>query len=59
MSSAGILPVAVATELQQLTQQGVGTTTTLLKKALQADKDLVATLLPTTTSDSGRVNIAA
>ena len=58
MNSIGALTSVAAAGLQQA-DQGAGTTVPMLKKAMQADKDLVAALLPAPSPENGRVDIRA
>ncbi|HLK58471.1 MAG TPA: hypothetical protein VKU00_18020 [Chthonomonadaceae bacterium] len=59
MSSIGGVTASVSAGLISQAEQNPGVAATLLNKALQADKDLVATLLPPTPSLSTGLDIRA
>ena len=61
MSGVGTVTGAVGAGLVRQAETDTGTSASLLQKALQADKNLVATLLPTPSSSSGSggLNISA
>lgn len=59
MSGVGALTGAVSAGVLRGAEQDTSTAATLLKKATQADKDLVATLLPTPASSVGSVDVRA
>ena len=59
MSAVAGLTGAVSAGVARGAEQDTAVAATLLKKATQADKDLVATLLPTPASANGGVDIRA
>ncbi len=59
MSGVGALTGAVSAGVLRGAEQDTGTAVILLKKATQADKDLVATLLPPPAPTNGSVDIRA
>ncbi len=59
MSAVGSLTGTVSAGVLRGAEQDTATAATLLKKATQADKDLVATLLPTPAPANGGVDIRA
>ena len=53
MAAIGGVTASVGVGLIAQAEQNVGTSASLLKKAVQADKDLVATLLPPPPANGG------
>lgn len=59
MSAVGALTGAVSAGVLRGAEQDTAVAATLLKKATQADKDLVTTLLPTPAPANGSVDVRA
>ena len=59
IDSVGGAGASVTGSVLRAADQNIAVAATLLKKITEADKNLVNTLLPTSTGTAGRLNIAA
>lgn len=59
IGSTQSVTASVSGGLLRAAEENTAVTATLLKKSLEADKDVVSTLLPLGNGGAGRVNIAA